>query len=87
MDVKPALPYPIGIKIDVYRDDGKWDEMRWWERASHVLKSLAVCRITLAHYDGEDEPCYTVDEWGVKADELVQKHPGCVFVYVSNEPV
>lgn len=78
---EPAIPYPTGTHITVFRDDGKWGDMPWWRRGAAELKSLLVCRITLAHYDGEDEPAYSWSEWVEEADQLVREYPDCVFVY------
>jgi len=80
----PALPYPLSLTVDVYRDDGNWGAVtRWFMRSMHVLQELFVVRITLAHYEGEDEPCYTHDEWCRKADQLLETYPNCVFIYAE----
>lgn len=77
-----CLPYPIGINVVVYRDDGNWNKYsKWFMRPMHQVQALLVARITLAHYEGEDEPAYTHSEWVRKADKLVQQYPDCIFVY------
>ena len=81
---KPCLPYPVGINVRVFRDDGRWDQYSaWWKRASHELRSLQVANITLGHWEGTDEPAYTADEWAAKADRLVEQYPDCIFVYLA----
>lgn len=78
----PSLPYPIGIQLSVFRDDGNWSQYRkWWMRPVHQQIALQIARITLAHYDGSEDPAYTADEWAAKADALVEQYPSCVFVY------
>ena len=82
-----ALPFPLGVKLQVYRDDGQWDNYRaWFLRPVAVLHSLLVTRITLGHYVTESgpEPAYSPDEWHRKAEQLVADYPDCVFVYGSN---
>lgn len=79
---KAALPFPLGITMQVFRDDGKWDEYSaWFKRSSMDLRDLFVAKITLGHYDGSDEPAYSHSEWVRKADQLVTEYPGCVFIY------
>lgn len=81
------LPYPIGLGVTVYKDDGQWDQYRaWFLRTQEQLKRLFMAQITLAHYEGEDEPCYTYDEWCRKSEQLVMQYPDCIFVYGTNEP-
>ena len=79
---KPALPYPIGIKINVFKDDGNWGNYRaWFMRTNADLRNLSVATITLAHFEGEDEPAYTHAEWCDKADRLLAQYPDCIFIY------
>lgn len=79
---KPALPYPIGITINVFRDDGRWDEYSaWFMRSNRDLIDLAVVKITLAHYEGEDEPAFSHDEWCDESERLVAEYPDCLFIY------
>jgi hypothetical protein len=81
----PALPYPIGINVVVYKDDGNWDNYRqWFLRTQAQLEKLFVARITLSHYEGIEEPAYTHAEWVRKSASLVEKYPNCIFVYSSN---
>ena len=81
---EPALPYPVGINISVFRDDGEWDKYtKWFMRPMHEVVSLAVCKITLAHYEGDETPAYTHDEWCEKAESLVTEYPDCIFVYTG----
>ncbi len=78
----PALPYPIGIEISVFKDDGQWDKYsRWFMRPMHQVTALSVAKITLAHYEGEDEPAYSHSEWCRKSAQLVEQYPDCIFVY------
>lgn len=81
--VVPALPYPRGLTIHVYEDDGGFEGTRWFMRAQHVLNALYRATITLAHYEGEEEPCYTAAEWCRKADSLLEQYPNCVFIYTG----
>lgn len=77
------LPYPIGIHISVYRDDGKWENYRRWFQRND-LPQLAVAKVTLRHTideKGEAEPAYTAKEWEQKAASLQVEFPNCVFVY------
>ena len=76
-----SLPYPVGINVKVFRDDGNWGVSPWFVRSNHVLRSLHVANITLAHYEGEGEPAYTAEEWARKSREIVEKYPNCVFIY------
>lgn len=79
---QPALPYPIGIKINVFKDDGNWGNYRaWFMRTDADLRNLSVVTITLAHFEGEDEPAYTAAEWANKAARLVEQYPDCIFIY------
>ena len=78
---KPVLPYPQSLRIKVFKDDGKWDFGPWFMRSHHILDSLYVATITLAHYEGSEEPCYTAAEWAAKADKLTAQYPDCVFIY------
>ena len=78
----PALPYPIGINVTVYRDDSKWSEYRaWFLRSPSVLNELFVARITLSHFVESAEPTYTAAQWADKAERLVAEFPDCVFIY------
>lgn len=82
MPNEPALPFPIGITITVYRDDGNWDRYSsWLMRPHHHLRDLFVARITLGHPEGSDEPDYDSRSWGEKAKQLIAEFPNCVFVY------
>lgn len=76
----PVLPYPECVELWVFEDDGAF-EGRWFRRPIHILERLFVAKITLRHYEGEDSPCYTAAEWAAKADQLVARYPGCLFVY------
>lgn len=79
------LPYPIGINVIVFKDDGNWEKYRqWFLRTQKQIETLFVARITLGHYEGTDEPAYTHSEWVGKSAALVEKYPDCVFVYGSN---
>lgn len=79
---QPALPYPIGITINVFRDDGRWGEYRaWFMRSDRDLRALAVAKITLAHFDDEDEPAFSHDEWCDESERLVAEYPDCLFIY------
>ena len=81
-----CLPYPIGLEITVYKDDGQWDQSsKWFMRAMHQIVELFVAKITLRHIEGEDEPCYSDAEWAAKAAQLVETYPGCLFIYSTNE--
>jgi hypothetical protein len=81
-----ALPYPIGINVLVFRDDGQWDNYRqWFLRTQKQIEELLVARITLGHYTDTDEPAYSHSDWVRKASELVATYPDCVFVYGANE--
>lgn len=77
----PALPYPIGIQISVFRDDGQWNYPKWWMRPVHQQLALQVARIALAHYEGSEDPAYTAAEWASKSEALVEQYPDCIFVY------
>lgn len=77
----PALPYPLSLTIDVYKDDGGFEGTRWFMRPQHILRELFVARITLRHIEGDDEPYYTAAEWSAKADRLVAQYPNCIFIY------
>ena len=84
--MKPALPYPIGLNVLVYKDDGRWVNYRaWFLRTQEQLNRLFVAKITLAHFEGDDSPCYSFDEWCKKADQLLEMYPDCIFVYGSND--
>ena len=65
-----ALPYPIGINVLVFRDDGQWDNYRqWFLRTQKQIEELLVARITLGHYTDTDEPAYSHSDWVRKASE------------------
>jgi hypothetical protein len=82
---RPELPFPIGVKILVFKDDGNWHRYRsWFLRTQKQIETLFVARVTLAHYEGLDEPDYDYQSWCRKASQLVAQYPGCVFVYASN---
>jgi hypothetical protein len=84
--MKAALPYPIGLNILVYKDDGQWGNYHaWFLRTHEQLKRLFVAKITLAHFEGEDEPCYSFSEWCRKSNQLLGAYPECIFVYGSND--
>ena len=77
-----CLPYPTGINVKVFKDDGNWEAYRsWWMRPSSKLRELTVAEITLSHFEGEDEPAYSHAEWVRKSKQLVEKYPNCIFVY------
>ena len=81
-----ALPFPLGIKLRVFRDDGNWDNYSaWFMRTHKQIEDLFVAGITLGHYEGSEEPAYDHHEWCDKADRLLRDYPGCVFVYASND--
>ena len=80
--MKAALPYPIGINVLVFRDDGNWHLYRsWFLRTQNQIETLFVARITLGHYEGTDEPAYSHREWIAKSEQLVEEYPDCVFIY------
>ena len=80
--MKAALPYPIGINVLVFRDDGNWHLYRsWFLRTQNQIETLFVARITLGHIEGTDEPAYSHREWIAKSEQLVEEYPNCVFVY------
>ena len=84
--MRSALPHPIGLNVLVYKDDGQWGNYRaWFLRTQEQLNRLFVARITLAHFEGEDEPCYSSKEWRSKSSQLLAQYPQCVFVYGTNE--
>ena len=84
MTTKPALPFPNGINLQVFRDDGKWDNYtKWFMRTHKQINELFVAKITLAHYEGQDEVAYDSAEWVVKSNQLVEDYPNCVFIYTS----
>jgi len=77
-----ALPYPVGINVSVFQDDGKWNNYSaWFKRTNADLRSLSVARITLGHWEGTDDPAYTAEEWVRKSAQLVAQYPNCIFVY------
>lgn len=77
-----ALPFPTGIKMSVFKDDGQWDQYRAWFMRSHAdLQRLIVAKITLGHWEDTEEPAYTAEEWRVKSEKLLKDFPDCVFVY------
>jgi hypothetical protein len=79
------LPYPIGINLIVFKDDGNWDKYRaWFLRTQKQIETLFVAWITLGHYEGSDEPDYDYESWCRKSEQLVTQYPGCIFVYGSN---
>lgn len=81
-----ALPFPIGLNVLVFKDDGNWHKYRsWFLRTQKQIEDLFVARITLGHYEGSDEPDYDHESWCRKSDQLVSQYPGCIFVYGSNE--
>ena len=83
---KPRLPFPIGIKLQVFKDDGNWDNYRaWFLRTQEQLQRLFVANITLGHYEGTDEPAYSHREWIAKSQQLVDTYPDCVFIYGANQ--
>ena len=80
--MKAALPYPIGINVLVFRDDGNWHLYRsWFLRTQNQIETLFVARITLGHIEGTDEPAYSHREWIAKSEQLVEEYPDCVFIY------
>lgn len=81
--LQAILPYPTGINLRVYRDDGQWSNYRaWFMRADWQLSDLHVATITLAHYEEDEAPAYTYEEWCDKANRLIAEYPDCVFIYV-----
>lgn len=78
----PALKYPTGLTMTIFKDDGRWSEYRaWFMRTDSDLRTLHLTRLTLAHYEGDDEPAYTHEQWCDKADRLLDEYPNCVFIY------
>ena len=81
----PVLPYPIGINIQVFRDDGNWQKYRAWFLRTHAqIEELFVARITLAHFEDSEDPAYSHSEWCRKAESLVDDYPNCIFIYGAN---
>jgi len=76
-----ALPYPSDINLTVYTDDGHWGICPWFKRTDDSLATLFVNRYVLAHIPGTDDPDFTAAQWAAESDQLVERHPGCIFVY------
>lgn len=76
----PALPYPNKLTVQVFHDDGNWPT-QWFMRPIHEIRELFRAKIVLAHYDGEEQPAYTVEQWRQKSEQLVAQYPDCIFVY------
>lgn len=82
---KAVLPYPLGINMQVFQDDGNWGNYRaWFLRTHEQLQRLFVAKITLGHYEGTGDPAYSYREWIAKSQQIVDAYPQCVFVYGSN---
>tara|TARA_R110002110_G_scaffold13929_10_gene66184 strand:- start:1306 stop:1578 length:273 start_codon:yes stop_codon:yes gene_type:complete len=85
MTDKMTLPYPNSLNITVYSDDGKWEDYeKHFMRSSSDLQKLFVSSIILAHYEGEDDPDYSLAEWDKKSAELLKTYPNCIFVYTAS---
>ena len=78
-----ALRYPVGIDMTVYKDDGGWGLCPWFMRSNNSLATLFVERYVLAHLEGTDDPEFTAEQWATESAQLVERHPGCIFVYLS----
>ena len=70
-----------GDNMTVYKDDGEWGKCPWFMRSNNSLSTLFVERYVLAHLEGTDDPEYTSEQWAKKSAQLVERHPGCIFVY------
>ena len=77
----PALAYPIGSIIHVYKDDGKWDNYpAWFLRSNQDLRNLFVCSYDLPT-DEDGDVDYSLRQWEKVSQQLVNDHPDCLFIY------
>lgn len=75
------LPYPIGDRVDVYRDSELWAKhTAWFTLPLHKLQSLFVCRYNLP-VDTDGDYC---GDWAADSDFLLGSHPDCIFIYAAN---